>query len=108
MNGLLQDIQFALRQLRKRPGFTAVAVITLALGIGATTTIYSIVDSLLFCPLPYPNSPPIVRVWNTFAPRGMMEIPASEPEFLEYRESNAFAHFAGFFTGSVSESPGGD
>src|SRR5438874_459848 len=108
MNGLLQDIQFALRQLRKKPGFTAVAVLTLALGIGATTTIYSIVDSLLFRPLPYPNSPRIVRVWNTFAPRGMMEIPASEPEFLEYRQSDAFAHFAGFSTGAVTLTGGGD
>src|SRR5436190_5392050 len=84
MNGLIQDLRYALRQLRKALGFTAVAVITLALGIGATTTIYSIGDSLLFRPLPYPNSPRIVRVWNTFAPRGMMEIAASAPESLEF------------------------
>src|SRR6266700_4431606 len=108
MNGLIQDLRYALRQLRKKPGFTVVAVLTLALGIGATTTIYSIVDSLLFRPLPYPNSPRIVRVWNTFAPRGMMEIPASEPEFLEYRQSDAFAHFAGFSTGAVTLTGSGD
>src|SRR6184192_1580566 len=108
MNGLLQDLRYALRQLRKALGFTAVAVITLALGIGATTTIYSVVDSLLFRPLPYPNSQRIVRVWNTFAPRGMMEIPASEPEFLEYRQSDAFAHFAGFSKGAVTLTGSGD
>ena len=108
MNGLLQDLRYALRQLRKPLGFTAVAVISLALGIGATTTIYSVVDSLLFRPLPYPNSQRIVRVWNTFAPRGMMEIPASEPEFLEYRQSDAFAHFAGFSTGAVTLTGSGD
>src|SRR5438034_4031586 len=108
MNGLIQDLRYALRQLRKALGFTAVAVITLALGIGATTTIYSIVDSLLFRPLPYPNSPRIVRVWNTFTPRGMMEIPASEPEFLEYRQSRSFAHFAGFSTGAVTLTGTGD
>src|SRR5436305_4584237 len=102
MNGLIQDIRYALRQLRKSPTFTAVAVITLALGIGATTTIYSIVDSLLFRPLPYPTSPRIVRIWNTFAPRGMMEIPASEPEFLEYHQSQSFAHVAGFSVGTVT------
>ncbi|PYT19042.1 MAG: hypothetical protein DMG58_37100 [Acidobacteria bacterium] len=101
-------MRYALRQLRKSPGFTAVAVITLALGIGATTTIYSIVDSLLFRPLPYPNPSRIVRIWNTFAPRGMMEIPASEPEFLEYRQSDAFAHFAGFSTGAVTLTGSGD
>ncbi len=108
MNGLLQDIRYALRQLRKNPGFTMVAVLTLALGIGATTAIYSIVDSLLFRPLPYPNSPRIVRIWNTFAPRGMMEIPASEPEFLEYRQSHTFAHFAGFSTGALTLTGSGD
>jgi putative ABC transport system permease protein len=108
MSGLLQDLRYALRQLRKSPAFTAVAVITLALGIGTTTTIYSIVDSLLFRPLPYPNSPRIVRIWNTFVPRGMIEIPASEPEFLEYRQSVAFAHFAGFSTGAVTITGSGD
>src|SRR6185437_7057017 len=99
---LIQDVRYALRQLRKKPGFTAVAVITLALGIGATTAIYSIVDSLLFRPLPYPNASRVVQVWNTFAPRGMTEIPSSEPEFLEYRQSQSFAHFAGFSTGAVT------
>ena len=108
MNGLLHDLRYAIRQLQKTPGFTGVAVITLALGIGATTTIYSIADSLLFRPLPYSNAPRIVRVWNTFPPRGMMEIPASEPEFLEYRQSRAFAHFAGFSTGAVNLTGIGD
>src|SRR5216683_2693743 len=108
MNGLIQDLRYALRQLRKNPGFTGVAVLSLALGISATTTISSIVDSLLFRRLPYPNSSRIVRVWNTFAPRGMMEIPASEPEFLEYRQSYTFAHFAGFSTGAVTLTGSGD
>src|SRR5690349_21672879 len=108
MQILLQDFRYALRQLRKNPGFTAVAVMTLALGIGATTTIFSIADSLLFRPLTFPNSSRIVRVWNTFAPRGMMEIPASEPEFLEYRQSQGFAHFAGFSTGAVTLTGTGD
>lgn len=108
MNRLLQDLRYALRQLRKNPGFSVVAVLTLALGIGATTTIYSIVDSLLFRPLPYPNSSRIVRIWNTFVPRGVMEIPASEPEFLEYRQGHTFAHFAGFSTGAVTLTGSGD
>src|SRR5438270_3467742 len=108
MNSLAQDLRYALRQLRKSPAFTAVAVITLALGIGATTTIYSIVDSLLVRPLPYPNSSRIVQVWHTFPPRGMMEIPSSEPEFLEYRQSQSFAHFAGFSSGAVTLTGSGD
>jgi len=103
-----QDVRYAIRQFGRKPGFLITSVITLALGLGATTTIYSIVDSLLLRPLPYPNAPRIVRVWNTFAPRAMMEIPASEPEFLEYRQSRSFAHFAGFSTGAVTLTGSGD
>jgi predicted permease len=105
---LAQHARYGLRRLRRSRGFATVAVLTLALGIGATTTIYSISDSLLFRPLPYPNSPRIVQVWGTFAPRGMTEIPASEPEFLEYRQSRSFAHFAGFSTGAVTLTGSGD
>jgi putative ABC transport system permease protein len=98
----VQDIRYGLRQLRKSPGFTLAAITTLALGIGATTAIFSVVDSLLLRPLPYPNAPRIVRIWMTFAPRGMMEIPASEPEFLEYHQSRSFAHVAGFSVGTLT------
>ncbi len=99
---LLQDIGYAARQLRKNSGFAALCAITLALGIGATTTIFSVVDSLLLRPLPYPNSPRIVRIWNTFAPRGMMEIPISEPEFNEYRQAQSFTQVAGFSVGTLT------
>jgi predicted permease len=105
---LWRDVRYALRQFGRKPGFVLACMITLALGIGATTTIYSIMDALLLRPLPYPNSPHVVQVWNTFTPRGMMEIPASEPEFLEYRQSRSFAHFAGFSTGAVTLTGTGD
>jgi putative ABC transport system permease protein len=105
---LWQDVRYALRQFGRKPGFGLACLITLALGIGATTTIYSIMDALLLRPLPYPNSPRVVQVWNTFTPRGMMEIPASEPEFLEYRQSRSLAHFAGFSTGAVTLTGAGD
>lgn len=108
MNGVIQDVRYGVRQLSRSPGFSFVAVLTLAIGIGATTTIYSIADSLLFRPLPYSNSKRIVQIWNTFAPRGMMEIPASEPEFLEYGQTRSFAHFAGFSTGAVTLTGSGD
>ncbi len=62
MTGPLQDLRYALRQLRKSPGFTAVAVITLALGIGATTAMFSLVDRTLFHSLPYPRENELVSV----------------------------------------------
>ncbi len=103
-----QDVRYGFRQLRKNRGFTVVCVLTLAIGIGATTAIFSIVDSLLLRPLPYPNSRRIVRIWNTFSPRGMTELTASEPEFLEYRQSQTFAHVAGFALGSTTLTGRGD
>jgi putative ABC transport system permease protein len=104
----LQDVRYAFRQLRKNSGFAAICAITLALGIGATTTIFSVVDSVLLRPLPYPNAPRIVRIWMTFPPRGMMEIPSSEPEYLEYRQSQSFAHVAGFSVGALTLTGSGD
>ena len=87
MNGLFQDFRYALRQLRKNPGFTAVAVLTLALGLGANTAIFSVIDAVLLRPLPF-HAPTRLVVVKPTEPGRRDDIGVSYPTFLDWRTRN--------------------
>ena len=79
----MQDIRYALRTLRKQPVFTLVAVLTLTLGIGANTAIFSLVYQILLRPLPYPDAERLVFIWNSYPLMGLEQASVSIPDYLD-------------------------
>ncbi|HKG48707.1 MAG TPA: ABC transporter permease [Pyrinomonadaceae bacterium] len=100
MNTLLQDIRFGVRMLLKSPGVSVVATIALALGIGANTAIFSVVNAVLLRPLPFPDSDSLVAVFETDTQRGLQRGSHSYPNFLDVRaQSTMFEHMASYHSG---------
>jgi putative ABC transport system permease protein len=102
MKNVLQDLRYAARALRKSPGFTAIAALTLALGVGANSAIFSVVNAVMLRPLPFAEPDRLVRVWESNVERGWPTFATSHPNFLDWRaqagsfESLAAMQNAGF------------
>jgi hypothetical protein len=109
MESLLQDVRYALRILRRSPGFTIVAVLALALGIGATTAIFSVVDAVVLKPLPYDHPEQLVQLWMRFTGIGIPNDQnwVSAPEFMDLQQNNSFSRIAAIDDASFNVNFGG-
>jgi putative ABC transport system permease protein len=85
MTTLVQDLRYAFRQLGKTPGFTAVAVLTLALGIGANTAIFSLINAVLLRPLPYEKPDRLVLIWESAPFFGLRDSPVAPANYVDWR-----------------------
>src|SRR5690349_1228266 len=97
----MNDLKLALRQLTKAPGFTAMAVLTLALGIGANTALFSVVHGVLLRPLPFPEPGRLVTLWESSPARGIEQQPVSPPNYRDWlaqqQSFDALAYWTGPF-----------
>ena len=108
MNSLLQDLRFGLRMLVKNPIFALVAIVTLALGIGANTAIFSVVDAVLLRPLPYSEANRLVFLWSTMNSQGVPLSGSALPDYQGWRDRNqVFDGLAAFYNGDFNLSSTG-
>ena len=109
MENLLHDARYSIRMLRKNPGFTAVALVALALGIGANSAIFSVVNAILLRPLPFKDPASLVRIWGKLDKAGIPKNWISQPELLDIKEqSQTFEDLAAYDTGGANLTTSGD
>jgi putative ABC transport system permease protein len=102
IENLLQDFRYAVRMLHRSPGFAFVAIATIALGVGATTAIYSVIDATLLHPLPYPHPTELVRIHDDLPGIGEQNVGMSIPELQDMQNSGIFENVSMYGFGSVN------
>ena len=102
MTPFTQDVRYALRKLRKSPGFAALTILTLALGIGANSAIFSVVNGVVLRPLPYPEPQRLMFITSQFPSLGFDQFWVSVPEFIEFRDWNEAFESVGAYTVSAT------
>ena len=109
MRSLLADLRFAFRMLGKRPGFTSVAVLALALGIGANTAVFSVIRGVVLRPLPYADPSRLVAIWESNVKANVLREPSSSPNFKDWREQNrCFTDMAGYTASAIALTDSGE
>jgi hypothetical protein len=99
LEGAIQDLKSSVRLLRTKPGFALVVVLTLALGIGANTALFGIVDAVVFRPLPFVKSERLVALWERNPRRGLERERVSPPDFEDWRQQNKTFDQLAFWSG---------
>lgn len=102
LDNIAQDLRYGLRMLRKSPGFSAVAILTIALGVGATTAIFSVVDATLLHPLSYPHPEQLVNIQDDLPGIGAPDVGMSVPELWDYQRSGIFQYVSAVGGGDVN------
>src|SRR5437764_13556413 len=105
----MRDVGHGLRSLRRSPAFTAIALLTLALGIGANAAIFTIVNGVILRPLGYPKPEQLMYLTAEFPTRGLTRNAVSVPEYMEFRQINqSFAAVGAYTTGGGGDTTGED
>src|SRR5262245_35102793 len=94
----MRDVRYAVRSLLRQPGFAAVAILTLAVGIGANTAIFSLLYQVFVRPLPYPDAERLVYIWTTYPRTGLPKASVSIPDYLDRRTQSPAVEDATIFT----------